>query len=75
MYLIVGLGGVGSYAAEALCRAGIGELTIVDGDVVDPTNRNRQLQALSTTHGISKAKLMQERMLQINPSVKVERDF
>ena len=69
--LVVGLGGVGSYAAEALCRAGIGELTIVDGDVVDPTNRNRQLQALSTTHGMSKAKLMEERMLQINPYVKL----
>lgn len=69
--LIVGLGGVGSYAAEALCRAGIGELTIVDGDVVDPTNRNRQLQALSTTHGMSKAKLMEERLLQINPFVKL----
>lgn len=69
--LIVGLGGVGSYAAEALCRAGVGELTIVDGDVVDPTNRNRQLQALSTTHGMSKAALMQERMLQINPHVKL----
>jgi tRNA A37 threonylcarbamoyladenosine dehydratase len=69
--LIVGLGGVGSYAAEALCRAGIGELTIVDGDVVDPTNRNRQLQALATTHGMGKAKLMQERMLQINPLVKL----
>jgi tRNA A37 threonylcarbamoyladenosine dehydratase len=69
--LIVGLGGVGSYAAEALCRAGIGELTIVDGDVVDPTNINRQLQALSTTHGMSKAKLMEERMLQINPYIKL----
>jgi len=69
--LVVGLGGVGSYAAEALCRAGIGQLTIVDGDVVDPTNRNRQLQALSTTHGMSKASLMQERMLQINPYVKL----
>jgi tRNA A37 threonylcarbamoyladenosine dehydratase len=69
--LIVGLGGVGSYAAEALCRAGIGELTIVDGDVVDPTNRNRQLQALATTHGMGKAKLMEERMLQINPHIKL----
>lgn len=69
--LIVGLGGVGSYAAEALCRAGIGELTIVDGDVVDPTNRNRQLQALATTHGMGKAVLMQDRMLQINPHVKL----
>jgi tRNA A37 threonylcarbamoyladenosine dehydratase len=69
--LIVGLGGVGSYAAEALCRAGIGELTIVDGDVVDPTNRNRQLQALATTHGMGKAKLMEERMLNINPFIKL----
>ncbi len=69
--LVVGLGGVGSYAAEALCRSGIGEMTIVDGDVVDPTNRNRQLQALATTHGMSKAKLMEERLLQINPSVKL----
>lgn len=69
--LIVGLGGVGSYAAEAICRAGVGHMTIVDGDVVDPTNRNRQLQALSTTHGMSKAKLMEERLLQINPEVKL----
>lgn len=69
--LVVGLGGVGSYAAEALCRAGIGTLTIVDGDVVDPTNRNRQLQALATTHGQSKAKLMEARLTQINPHVKL----
>ncbi len=69
--LIVGLGGVGSYAAEAIGRAGVGNLTIVDGDVVDPTNRNRQLQALATTHGLSKAKLMQERLLQINPEIKL----
>ena len=69
--LIVGLGGVGSYAAEAICRAGIGEMTIVDVDVVDPTNRNRQLQALSTTHGQSKALLMKERLLAINPNVKL----
>ena len=69
--LIVGLGGVGSYAAEAICRAGIGEMTIVDGDVVDPTNRNRQLQALSSTHGQSKAQLMKERLLDINPHVKL----
>lgn len=69
--LIVGLGGVGSYAAEAICRAGVGHMTIVDGDVVDPTNRNRQLQALATTHGMSKAALMAERLLQINPAVKL----
>ena len=67
--LVVGLGGVGSYCAEALGRAGIGTLSIVDGDVVDPSNRNRQLQALSTTHGQSKAKLMEERLRQINPNV------
>jgi tRNA threonylcarbamoyladenosine dehydratase len=65
--LIIGLGGVGSYAAEAIVRAGIGIVTIVDGDTVDPTNRNRQLQALASTHGKSKALLMQERMLAINP--------
>lgn len=69
--LVVGLGGVGSYAAEALCRAGVGTLTIVDGDVVDPTNRNRQLQALATTHGQSKARLMEDRLTQINPQVKL----
>lgn len=67
--LIVGLGGVGSYAAEAIARSGIGKITIVDGDVVDPTNRNRQLPALYTTHGESKAALMGQRMREINPSV------
>ena len=49
--LVVGMGGVGSFAAEFICRGGIGSMTIVDGDVVDPSNRNRQLPALSTTHG------------------------
>ncbi len=44
--LVVGLGGVGAYAAEQLCRAGIGKMTIADGDVVEATNRNRQLPAL-----------------------------
>jgi tRNA threonylcarbamoyladenosine dehydratase len=69
--LIVGLGGVGSYAAEAIARAGIGEVTIVDGDTVDPTNRNRQLQALASTQGQSKVHLMQQRMLDINPEIKI----
>ena len=55
--LVVGLGGVGSYAAEALARAGVGTMTIVDGDVVDPTNKNRQLQALDSTIGQHKALL------------------
>lgn len=69
--LVVGMGGVGSFAAEFICRAGVGEMTIVDGDVVDPTNRNRQLPALATTHGQSKAELMGERLIQINPELKL----
>lgn len=69
--LVVGLGGVGSFAAEFICRSGIGEMTIVDGDVVDPTNRNRQLPALATNHGVSKAEIMKERLLAINPQLKL----
>jgi tRNA threonylcarbamoyladenosine dehydratase len=67
--LVVGLGGVGSFAAEYIARAGVGTMTIVDGDVVDPTNRNRQLPALATTHGQSKADLMAERLKAINPDL------
>ncbi len=67
--LVVGLGGVGSYAAEFVCRAGIGNITIVDGDIVDITNKNRQLPALSSTVGIKKAKIMADRMLDINPEL------
>ncbi len=75
--LIVGLGGVGSFAAEFMARAGVGHLTIVDGDVVDPTNRNRQLPALSTTHGLPKSDLMAERLLAISPELdlRVVSDF
>lgn len=69
--LIVGLGGVGSYAAEAIGRSGVGKMTILDGDSVDPTNRNRQLQALSSTHGMNKAHLMAERLKLINPDVQL----
>lgn len=69
--LVVGMGGVGSFAAEFICRGGIGTMTIVDGDVVDPSNRNRQLPALSTTHGLSKADVMAERLLAINPDLKL----
>ena len=69
--MIVGLGGVGSFAAEFIARAGVGKMTIIDGDVVDPTNRNRQLPALATTHGLHKATLMAERLLQINPEVEL----
>lgn len=69
--MVVGLGGVGSFAAEFICRSGIGEMTIVDGDVVAPSNRNRQLPALATNHGQSKADIMGERLLQINPELKL----
>lgn len=69
--VVFGLGGVGSFAAEFIVRAGIGKLTIVDGDVVDPTNRNRQLPALATTHGESKAQWMKERLLAINPELEL----
>ncbi len=70
--LVVGLGGVGSFAAEFIARSGVGTMTIVDGDVVDPSNRNRQLPALSTTHGQPKADLMEERLLEINPELKLK---
>lgn len=64
--LLVGLGGIGSYAGEFLVRSGIGHLTIIDGDVVDPTNKNRQLQALDSTVGLSKADLLKSRFMDIN---------
>ena len=67
--LIVGLGGVGSFAAEFVARAGIGNLTIIDGDVVDKTNKNRQLPALTSTVGMKKAELMAARIRDINPDV------
>lgn len=69
--LVVGLGGVGSFAAEFICRSGVGEMTIVDGDIVDPSNRNRQLPALASNHGESKAAIMHERLLAINPDLKL----
>lgn len=75
--MVVGLGGVGSYAAEFIARSGVGKMTIIDGDVVDPTNRNRQLPALATNHGQSKALIMEERLKAINPELelKVIREF
>lgn len=69
--LVVGLGGVGSFAAEFLARAGIGTMTIVDGDVVDITNINRQLPALHATVKKSKAELMRDRILDINPNIQL----
>lgn len=67
--LLVGLGGVGSFAGEFLCRAGIGAMTIVDGDVVDVSNTNRQLIALHSTVGQPKAQVMACRLHDINPSL------
>lgn len=69
--LVVGLGGVGSYAAEFICRAGVGKMTIIDGDTVDPTNKNRQLPALNSTIGKSKAAVMAARFLDINPELEL----
>ena len=65
--LVVGLGGVGAYAAEMLCRAGVGRLTLVDADTVQPTNLNRQLPALHSTLGRPKAEVMASRIRDINP--------
>ncbi len=67
--LIVGLGGVGSFAAEFLTRAGIGKLTIVDPDLVQPSNINRQIQALHSTVGKKKAFVLAQRLLDINPDL------
>lgn len=67
--LVVGLGGVGAYAAEMICRAGVGSMTIVDGDAVHPTNRNRQLPALKSTEGLPKAEVMGRRLKDINPDI------
>ncbi|MDP4223729.1 MAG: tRNA threonylcarbamoyladenosine dehydratase [Bacteroidota bacterium] len=69
--LIVGLGAVGSYAAEMICRSGVGNITIADGDTVHITNRNRQLEALKSTEGMSKAGLIAERLKDINPDLKL----
>ncbi len=69
--LIVGLGGVGAYAAEMLARAGIGRMTIADADVVAPSNINRQLIALTSTIGLSKASLMADRLRDINPEIEL----
>ena len=69
--LIVGLGGVGSWAAEMLCRAGAGAMTIIDADVVDVTNINRQMPALASTVGQPKCDVVAERLRAINPDVRI----
>ena len=69
--LVVGLGGVGSYAAEFIARAGVGKMTIVDGDVFDETNKNRQLPALDSTIGKSKTKVLAARLKDINKEIEL----
>ena len=69
--LIVGVGGVGSFAAEFIARAGVGKITIVDGDVVDITNINRQLPALHSTIGLNKIDVVGDRLLDINPELQL----
>jgi tRNA A37 threonylcarbamoyladenosine dehydratase len=70
--LVVGLGGVGAYAAEMLCRAGIGKLTIVDADEVEITNINRQLPATHSNIGKQKAKVLAQRFNDINPDMELD---
>lgn len=70
--LVVGLGGVGAYAAEMICRAGVGRMTIVDADTVQPTNLNRQLPALHSTLGMPKANILEARLKDINPELELK---
>ena len=69
--LVVGLGGVGAYAAEQLCRAGIGRMTIIDADRVGESNLNRQLPALHSPLGRPKAEVVAERLRDINPELRL----
>ncbi|RZJ58208.1 MAG: tRNA threonylcarbamoyladenosine dehydratase, partial [Flavobacterium sp.] len=71
--LVVGMGGVGSFAAEFIARAGVGTMTIVDGDIVDITNINRQLPALHSTVGMPKVDVVGDRLMDINPELKLTR--
>lgn len=69
---VVGTGGVGAFAAEMLCRAGIGRLTLVDADTVEPTNINRQLPALHSLVGQPKAAILARRFADINPALRLD---
>ena len=70
--ILFGIGGVGSWCAEALVRTGLTHLTIVDGDIVQPSNVNRQLPASRETIGRPKVEVLRERLLTINPEAKIE---
>ena len=69
---ILGIGGVGGYLCEALARSGVGHIILMDGDVIDETNINRQIIALYSTVGLAKVDVMKERILDINPKCDVE---
>ena len=69
---IFGVGGVGGYVAEALCRSGVGSIDLIDADTVSESNINRQIIALTSTVGRAKVDVMRERMLDINPDVSVK---
>ncbi|MCM1020637.1 MAG: tRNA threonylcarbamoyladenosine dehydratase [Muribaculum sp.] len=70
--MVVGVGGVGAYAAEMLARTAVGRITLIDGDCVSPSNLNRQLPALTSTIGAPKVELMARRITDINPQAIVE---
>ena len=70
--VVFGVGGVGSFAVEALARSGVGHLVLIDKDNIDETNINRQIHALSSTVGRSKVEVMRERVLNINPAAQVD---
>jgi len=69
--LVVGLGGVGGICAEMIARAGVGRMTIIDADVVEASNRNRQIPALISTDGMRKAEVLGQRLLDINPDIEL----
>jgi tRNA A37 threonylcarbamoyladenosine dehydratase len=68
---IFGIGGVGSHATEALARCGVGNLVLIDGDIIRPSNINRQVHATVDTIGMPKVEVMRERLLRINPEINV----
>jgi len=69
--LIAGLGGVGGYAAEFICRSGVGKITIADSDIISASNINRQIYALHSTIGEKKTEIAKKRLLDINPNVEI----
>ena len=71
--LIAGIGGVGSYSAEIIVRSGIGEVSLIDSDMIKPSNRNRQLPALSSTENMMKVDVMAARLIDINPQLKINK--